>query len=88
MTTLTTVLALIPSALGLGEGAELQAPLARSVIGGMVLSTLVTLFLIPSLYVAVEEARVRRRAAVPVPRPAAVAGGSDPPDEPGAPPAP
>ncbi|MDR7415493.1 MAG: efflux RND transporter permease subunit [Armatimonadota bacterium] len=88
MTTLTTVLALIPSALGLGEGAELQAPLARSVIGGMVLSTLVTLFLIPSLYVAVEEARVRRRAAIPVPQPAAVAGGSDPPDEPGVPPAP
>lgn len=76
MTTLTTVLALVPTALGVGEGAELQAPLARSVIGGMVLSTLVTLVLIPTLYVAVEEARQRRRLAQPVVRPAVVAGAS------------
>ncbi len=76
MTTLTTVLALVPAAVGLGEGAELQAPLARSVIGGLTLSTLVTLVLIPTLYVAVEELRQRRRALQPAPRPAVVAGAS------------
>lgn len=76
MTTLTTVLALVPTALGVGEGAELQAPLARSVIGGMAFSTLVTLILVPTLYVAVEEARQRRRVPRPVPRPAVVAGAS------------
>jgi len=76
MTTLTTVLALVPTSLGLGEGAELQAPLARSVIGGMVLSTLVTLVLVPTLYVAVEELRQRRRVPQPVPQPAVVAGAS------------
>lgn len=50
MTTLTTVLGLLPLALGIGEGAEAQAPMARTVIGGMVSSTFFTLFLIPVLY--------------------------------------
>ncbi len=75
MTTLTTVLALVPTALGMGEGGELQAPLARSVIGGMAFSTLVTLVLIPTLYVALEELRARR-AVQPAVRPAVVAGAS------------
>jgi HAE1 family hydrophobic/amphiphilic exporter-1 len=52
MTTTTTVLALSPLALGLGEGAGLQAALARVVVGGLLASTLVTLFLIPTLYVS------------------------------------
>jgi HAE1 family hydrophobic/amphiphilic exporter-1 len=51
MTTTTTVLGLAPLALGLGAGAELQASLARVVIGGLVASTLVTLLLIPVAYV-------------------------------------
>lgn len=80
MTTLTTVLALIPTALGVGEGAELQAPLARSVIGGLLFSTVVTLFLIPTLYVSVEEFRKRRRAARFGLRPAMVAGGARDPN--------
>lgn len=80
MTTLTTVLALVPAAVGLGEGAELQAPLARSVIGGLTLSTLVTLVLIPTLYVALEEFRGRRRAPQPLTRPAVVAGGGGEPE--------
>jgi len=50
MTTLTTILALVPLALGMGEGAEAQAPLARAVIGGLTASTLITLVLIPAIY--------------------------------------
>lgn len=57
MTSLTTILGLLPMALGLGEGAELQAPLAVTVLGGMVSSTLLTLFLIPALWHAVESRR-------------------------------
>jgi HAE1 family hydrophobic/amphiphilic exporter-1 len=50
MTALTTMLGLLPLALGLGEGAEAQAPLARAVIGGMLSSTLITLVLVPVVY--------------------------------------
>ena len=50
MTTLTTVLALMPLAFGIGEGADAQAPLARSVVGGLTASTLITLLLIPAVY--------------------------------------
>ena len=50
MTTLTTMLALLPLALGVGEGADAQAPMARTVIGGLFVSTLVALILIPVLY--------------------------------------
>lgn len=55
MTSLTTILALIPMALGLGEGSEVQAPMARVVIGGLATSTLITLVLIPVLYATVKE---------------------------------
>jgi HAE1 family hydrophobic/amphiphilic exporter-1 len=51
MTTLTTVLGLLPLAIGIGPGAEIQAALARVVVGGLVASTLVTLVLIPVTYV-------------------------------------
>jgi HAE1 family hydrophobic/amphiphilic exporter-1 len=50
MTTLTTILGLFPLALGIGEGADAQAPLARAVIGGLTASTLITLVLIPIVY--------------------------------------
>jgi len=68
MTTTTTVLGLLPLALGIGTGAELQAALARVVIGGLTASTLVTLLLIPVVYLSVAngvarlEARFGRRA--------------------------
>lgn len=51
MTTLTTILGLLPLALGIGEGAEAQAPLARAVVGGLAASTLITLVLIPAVYI-------------------------------------
>lgn len=50
MTTTTTILGLMPLALGIGEGADQQAPLARAVVGGLLGSTLVTLVLIPAMY--------------------------------------
>ncbi len=50
MTTLTTILGLLPLALGIGEGADAQAPLARAVVGGLAGSTLITLVLIPVVY--------------------------------------
>ena len=50
MTTFCTLFGLLPLALGLGAGAELQRPLALTVIGGLALSTLVTLLVIPGLY--------------------------------------
>jgi CzcA family heavy metal efflux pump len=50
MTGITTIFGLIPMALGLGEGSELLAPLGISVIGGMILATFLTLFVIPSIY--------------------------------------
>ena len=50
MTTLTTVLGLLPLALGIGEGSESQAPMATVVIGGLLLSTLLTLVFIPVMY--------------------------------------
>ncbi|HET9368923.1 MAG TPA: efflux RND transporter permease subunit [Vicinamibacterales bacterium] len=65
MTTATTILGLVPMALGIGEGAELQAPLARVVIGGLTASTLVTLVLVPAVYTVFEEgiSGLRRGAA-------------------------
>ena len=67
MTTITTVLGLVPMALGIGEGGELQAPLARVVVGGLTTSTLITLVFIPVVYMTLEErverARDRRLAA-------------------------
>jgi HAE1 family hydrophobic/amphiphilic exporter-1 len=50
MTTLTTILALLPLAFGIGEGADAQAPLARAVLGGLAASSLITLVLIPVVY--------------------------------------
>ncbi|MBS3975773.1 MAG: efflux RND transporter permease subunit [Syntrophomonadaceae bacterium] len=55
MTALTTILGLFPLALGFGEGAEAQAPLATVVIGGMVFSTFLTLVLIPVVYTLLED---------------------------------
>jgi len=60
MTSLCTVVGLIPMALGIGTGSEANAPLARAVIGGLTVSTALTLLLIPTLYVMLEERFPRR----------------------------
>ena len=54
MTSLTTILALMPIAVATGEGAEIQSPLATVVIGGLLLSTLLTLVLIPVMYLVMD----------------------------------
>ena len=53
MTTLTTVCGMLPLAIGLGEGAELMRPLAIAVVGGLMVSMALTLFVVPSLYLIV-----------------------------------
>jgi multidrug efflux pump subunit AcrB len=60
MTTIATVLGLIPMALGIGEGSETNLPLARAVIGGLLVSTFFTLFLVPSLYTVLDRFAKRR----------------------------
>jgi HAE1 family hydrophobic/amphiphilic exporter-1 len=55
MTSIATMLGLVPMAIGIGEGGELQAPLARVVIGGLLTSTMVTLVLVPAIYTLFEE---------------------------------
>ncbi|MGM0745453.1 MAG: efflux RND transporter permease subunit, partial [Bacteroidota bacterium] len=55
MTTLTTVLGLLPLSFGFGAGGEIQAALARVVIGGLTASTLITLVLIPVVYISANE---------------------------------
>ena len=55
MTALTTILGLVPLAIGLGKGAEIRSPLAVTVIGGLATSTFMTLIVIPVVYSLVEE---------------------------------
>ncbi len=62
MTTCTTILAMVPLALGIGVGAEIQAALARVVIGGLLASTLITLFLIPIVYLGATRAVIKVKA--------------------------
>ncbi|RCW52562.1 MULTISPECIES: efflux RND transporter permease subunit [Halanaerobium] len=59
MTTLTTTLALVPLALGIGTGAETQQPMAIVVISGLLFSTILTLIIIPVVYDIVDEIRKR-----------------------------
>jgi multidrug efflux pump subunit AcrB len=62
MTTLCTILGLIPMAIGLGEGSESNAPMAIAVIGGLSISTVLTLIFIPTLY-TIFETRFKRKIA-------------------------
>lgn len=62
MTSLCTICGLIPMALGIGEGAEANSPLAVAVIGGLSVSTFLTLVFVPTLYFIVESWRAKRRS--------------------------
>ncbi len=62
MTGMTTVLGLVPLALGFGEGGEAQAPIARAVIGGLLSSTLITLVFVPTVY-SIFERRLTKKDA-------------------------
>jgi HAE1 family hydrophobic/amphiphilic exporter-1 len=61
MTAMTTSLAMVPLAVGMGEGGEVQAPLARTVIGGLISSTLISLIIIPVMYLIFDTYLLRRK---------------------------
>ncbi|MEO8137199.1 MAG: efflux RND transporter permease subunit, partial [Betaproteobacteria bacterium] len=63
MTALAMIIGMIPMALGVGEGAEQNAPLGRAVIGGLLLATVSTLFFVPVVYAGVHQRLAQRRAA-------------------------
>jgi multidrug efflux pump subunit AcrB len=69
MTTVAMVAGMVPSALGLGDGGEFRAPMATGVIGGLIVSTLLSLVFVPSFYTVMDDASgllrrvVRRRAS-------------------------
>jgi multidrug efflux pump subunit AcrB len=65
MTSLATVLGMIPLALGLEAGSEQYAPLARAIIGGLSVSVVVTVFLVPAVYLLVHGRKDRRPRKAP-----------------------
>jgi HAE1 family hydrophobic/amphiphilic exporter-1 len=75
MTTVAMIFGMIPLALAIGEGAEQRAPMARAVIGGLITSTLLTLFVVPVMYTLLDDAvawvRNRKRSPETEPVPAA-----------------
>jgi multidrug efflux pump subunit AcrB len=74
MTTIATIVGLVPMALGIGEGSETNLPLARAVIGGLTVSTFFTLFLIPALYTLLERFSSRPHEEPPDAAPAGEVG--------------
>ena len=67
MTALAMIIGMIPMALGLGEGAEQNAPLGRAVIGGLLFATVATLFFVPVVFSLIHGWRARGRALAPAP---------------------
>ncbi len=65
MTTLAMIFGMVPLALGMGEGSETRAPMAHAIIGGLITSTLLTLFIVPVIYTLLDDlkAKVGRRIA-------------------------
>jgi HAE1 family hydrophobic/amphiphilic exporter-1 len=79
MTTIAMIFGMIPLALALGEGSEQRAPMAHAVIGGLITSTLLTLFVVPVVYTLLDDgvawlARRWRRRAATAPEPVPAAG--------------
>jgi HAE1 family hydrophobic/amphiphilic exporter-1 len=76
MTTVAMIVGMIPLALAIGEGAEQRAPMARAVIGGLITSTLLTLFVVPVVYTLLDDAVswVKNRKRVPAEEPVPAAG--------------
>lgn len=70
MTTVAMIFGMMPLAFAIGEGAEQRAPMARAVIGGLITSTLLTLFVVPAMYTILDDAaeRIRARWRSPVTR--------------------
>ena len=66
MTAFAMIIGMVPMALGLGEGGEQNAPLGRSVIGGLLLATTATLFFVPAFFTLLHGRRIAKRAPVPV----------------------
>jgi HAE1 family hydrophobic/amphiphilic exporter-1 len=66
MTTVAMIFGMLPLAFALGEGSEARAPMARAVIGGLVTSTLLTLFVVPAVYTLLDDAGVWLRRRRPV----------------------
>ena len=74
MTAMTTTLAMAPLAIGIGEGGEAQAPMARAIIGGLISSSLITLLVVPAVYAVFERSRIKKESLLPVIDSAAVQG--------------
>jgi len=71
MTAVATLMAAVPSALGLGPGSETRGPMADAVIGGLILSTALSLLVVPAFYVVADRLFVRKKAPAGQPAPAA-----------------
>jgi multidrug efflux pump subunit AcrB len=71
MTSMATFMAAVPIALALGPGAEVRTPMAIAVIGGLIVSTALSLFVVPAFYVVVDALAAKLR---PAPRPAPIRG--------------
>jgi HAE1 family hydrophobic/amphiphilic exporter-1 len=67
MTTMAALLGTLPIALGIGAGAEARQPLGLAVVGGLLFSQLLTLYVTPVFYVVLEKLRSRGRNPVPAP---------------------
>ncbi len=78
ITSVSTILGLLPMAIGIGEGAEVRRPMAITVIGGMLVATVLTLIIIPVLYTLLDRKRLQRDDSAPAPLPAPLAASARP----------